>query len=74
MSIYFLPSSPFLVSKDSNACFAISFCVLAIRKFSAGGAGGVGMGVWWRGGKGKESLQLRLWNLNGCIQKVNVEC
>ena len=32
------------------------------------------MGVWWRGGKGKESLQLRLWNLNGCIQKVNVEC
>ena len=45
MSIYFLPSSPFLVSKDSNACFAISFCVLAIRKFSAGGAGGGGGGL-----------------------------
>ena len=44
MSIYFLPSSPSLVSKDSNACFAhaISFCV-AIRKFAAGGGGGGGM-------------------------------
>ena len=40
MSIYFLPSSPFLVSKDSNACFAIGFCVLALRKFSA--VGGLG--------------------------------
>ena len=28
-SIYFLPSSPFLFSKHSNICFAISFCILA---------------------------------------------
>ena len=27
-----------------------------------------------RGGKRKESLQLRLWNLNVCIKKVDVEC
>ena len=28
-SIYFLPSYPFLFSKHSNICFAISFCILA---------------------------------------------
>ena len=27
-----------------------------------------------RGGKRKESLQLRLWNLNICIEKVNAKC
>ena len=26
------------------------------------------------GGKRKESLQLRLWNLNICIEKVNAKC
>ena len=25
--------------------------------------------LWWQGGKRKESLQLRLWNLNMCINK-----
>ena len=25
--------------------------------------------LWRRGGKGKESLQLRRWNLNICIEK-----
>ena len=25
-------------------------------------------------GKGKESLQLRLWNLNICIEKVDAKC
>ena len=30
--------------------------------------------VWWRGGKRKESLQLRLWNLNVCIEKVYAKC
>ena len=28
---------------------------------------------WRRGGKRKESLQLRLWNLNILIQKVDVK-
>ena len=28
----------------------------------------------WRGGKKKESLQLRLWNLNICIEKVDAQC
>ena len=28
-STYFLLSSPFLFSKHSNACFAITFCILA---------------------------------------------
>ena len=27
-----------------------------------------------RGGQRKESLQLRLWNLNICIEKVNAKC
>ena len=26
--------------------------------------------LWWRGRKMKESLQLRLWNFNVCIEKV----
>ena len=30
--------------------------------------------LWRRGGKRKESLQLRLWNLNICIEKVDAEC
>ena len=30
----FLPSSPFLFSKHSNICFAITFCILT---FSLGG-------------------------------------
>ena len=35
---------------------------------------------WWRGGGGggcggrKERLQLRLWNLNICVEKVNAKC
>ena len=29
---------------------------------------------WWRGGRRKESLQLRLWNLNICIKKVDAKC
>ena len=31
-------------------------------------------GLWWQGGKRKESLQLGLWNLNICIEKVYVKC
>ena len=32
-------------------------------------------GVLWRwGGKRKESLQVRLWNLNICIKKVDAKC
>ena len=27
-----------------------------------------------RGGKRKESLHLRLWNLNICIEKVDAKC
>ena len=27
--------------------------------------------LWWQSGKRKESLQLYLWNLNICIEKVN---
>ena len=30
--------------------------------------------LWRRGGKRKESLQLRLWNLNICIEKVDTKC
>ena len=30
--------------------------------------------LWWWGGKRKEGLQLRLWNLNICIEKVDVKC
>ena len=30
--------------------------------------------LWWRGGKKKESLQLRLWNLNVCVEKVDTKC
>ena len=30
--------------------------------------------LWRRGGKGKESLQLRLWNLNIYIEKVDAKC
>ena len=30
--------------------------------------------LWRRGGKGKESLQLLLWNLNICIEKVYAKC
>ena len=30
--------------------------------------------LWQRGGKRKGSLQLRLWNLNICIKKVNAKC
>ena len=30
--------------------------------------------LWWRDGKRKESLQLCLWNLNICIEKVNAKC
>ena len=29
---------------------------------------------WRRGGKRKESLQLRLWNLNTCIENVYAKC
>ena len=30
--------------------------------------------VWRKGGNKKESLQLRLWNLNVCIEKVYAKC
>ena len=30
--------------------------------------------LWWQGGKRKESLQLRLWNLNICIKKIDPKC
>ena len=30
--------------------------------------------LWWWGGKKKESLQLRLWNLNVCVEKVDTKC
>ena len=30
--------------------------------------------LWWRGGKGKESLQLCVWKLNICIAKVDAKC
>ena len=30
--------------------------------------------LWRRGWKRKESLQLRLWNLNICIEKVDAKC
>ena len=30
--------------------------------------------LWRRGGKRKESLQLRLWNLNICNEKVDAKC
>ena len=30
--------------------------------------------LWRRGGKRKKSLQLRLWNLNICVEKVNAKC
>ena len=30
--------------------------------------------LWRREGKRKESLQLRLWNLNSCIKKVDAKC
>ena len=30
--------------------------------------------LWQQGGKRKESLQLRLWNLNICIEKVDAKC
>ena len=30
--------------------------------------------VWRKGGNRKESLQLRLWNLNVCIEKVYAKC
>ena len=30
--------------------------------------------LWRRGGKRKESLQLRLWNLNICIGKIEAKC
>ena len=30
--------------------------------------------LWRRGGKRKESSQLRLWNLNICIEKVDAKC
>ena len=30
--------------------------------------------LWQRGRKRKESLQLRLWNLNICIEKVDAKC
>jgi len=30
--------------------------------------------LWRRGGKRKDSLQLRLWNLNICIEKVDAKC
>ena len=30
--------------------------------------------LWWRSGKKKESLQLRLWNLNVCVEKVDTKC
>ena len=29
--------------------------------------------LWQRGGKRKESLQLRLWNLNICIEKFDAK-
>ena len=29
--------------------------------------------LWWRGWKRKESLQLRVWNLNICIEKSRCE-
>ena len=32
------------------------------------------MALWRRGGKRKESLQLRLWNLSICIEKVDAKC
>ena len=30
--------------------------------------------LWWKGRKRKESLQLRLWNLNICIKKIDPKC
>ena len=30
--------------------------------------------LWRRGGKSKERLRLRLWNLNICIEKVEAKC
>ena len=32
------------------------------------------MALWRRGGKRKESLQLRLWNLIICIEKIDAKC
>ena len=40
----------------------------SLRASSLGGA------LWQRGRKRRESLQLRLWNLNICIKKVNEKC
>ena len=37
-------------------------------------AGKLSGALWRRGGKRKESLQLRLWNLNICIEKVDAKC
>jgi len=30
--------------------------------------------LWWQGGKRKESLRPRLWNLNICIEKLDAKC
>ena len=40
------------------------------RKAKKGRLSGV---LWQRGGKRKESLQLRLWNLNICIEKFDAK-
>ena len=45
--------------------------VYAVKIWPASKLSGV---LWRRGGKRKESLQLRLWNLNICIEKVDAKC
>ena len=37
-------------------------------------ANNVSVALWRRGGKRTESLQLRLWNLSLCIEKVDAKC
>ena len=45
-----------------------TLCIYLVCEQASRGA------VWRQGGNKKESLQLRLWNLNVCIEKVYAKC
>ena len=54
--------------------FAMELEKLVVNASKLWPASKLSRALWRRGGKRKESSQLRLWNLNICIEKVDAKC
>ena len=57
---------PQLIINIYHMVHMVGQCVRDLRNVSGA--------LWRRGGKRKESLKLRIRNLNICIEKVDVKC